>query len=118
MDHAQCECASVQPGTVRVCICPTRNSADGVCPTALTQGTFFVGFCLQVFRWGGSPKRIVCLGTTKLIISIFPKTQRRIASPGIEPGPINLLITNLTLYEPFYRHRVMPVAFADQNAAE
>ena len=60
----------------------------------------FFGFCLQVFRQHTSPHRLdylARLGNERKVC--FARTQRRIASLGIEPEASNLSITNLTLYQ-------------------
>ena len=59
----------------------------------------FFGLCLQVFRQAGPPQRVdrlAQMGNNRKVF--FPKTQRRIASSGIEPGVSNLSITSPTLY--------------------
>ena len=59
----------------------------------------FFGFCSQVFRQTGPPQRVDCLASVRNKRKVsFPRIQRRIASPGIEPRASNLSIANPTLY--------------------
>ena len=75
--------------------------------TTPTLSTFLRVLFASFLSAGWATNDIDCLALTKNKRKVsLPRTQRRNASLGIEPGANNLSIINPTLYQPRYRRQV------------